>query len=483
VSPGGIIVSLVRPDRSRTDEVLIRVDGSHSELEGKVLLCRVDRIGRGYLHYRAPIHGRIRAIVSVQTVHGTEKYRLLLKSGSDPIPITYNDDRTRSFDSRKFIEQYEKQKTDGTLAALQDFNRQREIDQNERKLQAAAENVNKACSTQLQFKIDWDSVGDDFLKKSSIGGICADAIGAMRRLCAYEPARVAFGEKVRELVCRLGTEMRFDLQEGRMSLTLPARPKNLRDRIRSYLLEKAPLVPGGTLKARIELDKVRICTDGKSHYVGQVPHESEIVQVVFGDDKKLYRVRKGGHFVSAGWFFEPREYEPKNSSNFRGLDLRHYSHFSVDLEKNTCRLTCGNRKIDLRPLDRRSVEELMARTEIHPPIKRRKPYALTRDRKGNYYFIDVTDEPDARDFQLFRGPKGNLKQLKMVNVVLDSKGDVFATKSGSLRLVIEKEHSFWVQKEKTQPLLNLPIHENYRVIYSELGVYLGVRLGTPCDEL
>jgi len=117
------------------------------------------------------------------------------------------------------------------------------------------------------------------------------------------------------------------------------------------------------------------------------------------------------------------------------------------------------------------------------PPDRRKPYALARDRKGIYYFVDRSDKPDARDFRLYRGPKGNLKQLQMTNIVLDSKGDIFSTKSGDLRLVLEKENSFWVKGRKSQPLINIPVNDNLRMIYNELGVYIGVRLGTPCDDL
>jgi hypothetical protein len=31
--------------------------------------------------------------------------------------------------------------------------------------------------------------------------------------------------------------------------------------------------------------------------------------------------------------------------------------------------------------------------------------------------------------------------------------------------------------------LNLPLEENRIMIYTDLGVYTGQRLGTPCDDL
>jgi hypothetical protein len=87
------------------------------------------------------------------------------------------------------------------------------------------------------------------------------------------------------------------------------------------------------------------------------------------------------------------------------------------------------------------------------------------------------------EFRLYSGPRGSMKPLKMVNVVSDSEGDIFSTKSGELRLVLDKKESAWVQKGKRQPLKSLPVEDNVALIYADLGVYTGQPLGTPCDLL
>ncbi len=87
------------------------------------------------------------------------------------------------------------------------------------------------------------------------------------------------------------------------------------------------------------------------------------------------------------------------------------------------------------------------------------------------------------EFRLYSGPRGSMKPLKMVNVVSDSEGDIFSTKSGELRLVLDKKESAWVQKGKRQQLKSLPVEDNVALIYSDLGVYVGQPLGTPCDLL
>ena len=71
----------------------------------------------------------------------------------------------------------------------------------------------------------------------------------------------------------------------------------------------------------------------------------------------------------------------------------------------------------------------------------------------------------------------------MTNIVSDSQGDIFTTRSGELRLVLDKQRSVWVERKKELELIQLPIQDNHVLIYQDLGVYEGQRLGTPCDDL
>ena len=71
----------------------------------------------------------------------------------------------------------------------------------------------------------------------------------------------------------------------------------------------------------------------------------------------------------------------------------------------------------------------------------------------------------------------------MTNVVSDSEGDIFSTKTGSLRLILNKNESTWIEGKKQRKLVLVPVEDNARMIYTELGVYTGERLGTPCDDL
>ena len=82
-----------------------------------------------------------------------------------------------------------------------------------------------------------------------------------------------------------------------------------------------------------------------------------------------------------------------------------------------------------------------------------------------------------------RNQGATLKLLKMTNVVSDSQGDIFTTKKGELRLVLDRKKPSWFTGKAETELISLPLEENRIMIYTDLGVYAGQRLGTPCDDL
>jgi hypothetical protein len=84
---------------------------------------------------------------------------------------------------------------------------------------------------------------------------------------------------------------------------------------------------------------------------------------------------------------------------------------------------------------------------------------------------------------VFRGQKGAVKPQKMVNIVSDSEGEIFITNAGKLRFVLNKSEKTWVEGKRETKLIDLPIEDNHVLIYTDLGVYAGQPLGTPCDDL
>jgi hypothetical protein len=117
----------------------------------------------------------------------------------------------------------------------------------------------------------------------------------------------------------------------------------------------------------------------------------------------------------------------------------------------------------------------------------RRPYLLGRDDSGVYYYVDViAKQYGGKGFRVFVGKKGAMKELPLTDVASDSAGDVFATKSGDLRLVGGARTGgdtkvTWIKGEKRTELVWLDLDVNSRLIFRDLGIYKFT--GTICDNI
>jgi hypothetical protein len=215
--------------------------------------------------------------------------------------------------------------------------------------------------------------------------------------------------------------------------------------------------------------------DGKGHLLLLPASRAELNDLIrFGDAAALHELpiigSRGGDGVDQWIFWEPRALEPSTTL--------------VERNAQGVRITCDERSAPLLPVSSERQAQLLAKAALLPRKWDRQPHALARDERGIYYFVDrLRAEGPGRDFRVFVGPKGGLKPLKMTNVVADSEGDIFITRRGELRLVLDRSEAVWVSGKRRTQLKALPLLENRRLIYNELGPYAAVPLGTPCDVL
>ena len=108
----------------------------------------------------------------------------------------------------------------------------------------------------------------------------------------------------------------------------------------------------------------------------------------------------------------------------------------------------------------------------------RRPYLLARDDRGVYYYVDVLRPVyGGGGHRVYVGKKGAMKQMALTDVTSDSAGDIFATKTGDLRLVKtiadgkDKPTAQWIRGEKKSDLIYLDIYMNQPVIFRDLGLY------------
>ncbi|HEX8825645.1 MAG TPA: hypothetical protein VF794_37395, partial [Archangium sp.] len=153
--------------------------------------------------------------------------------------------------------------------------------------------------------------------------------------------------------------------------------------------------------------------------------------------------------------------------------------------KKTCAVRCGERTIPFTLVESEQAQEMVRKATFEPNPQKYVPYALLRDQQGRYYLVERGFLPaEERNFRVSIGPKGSLQPQKMTDIVSDSEGEIFSTKKGELRLVLDKAApSTWIENnQKKLELRAVPVSENLPLIYNELGVYTGARLGTPCDD-
>ncbi|MCU0696365.1 MAG: hypothetical protein MUC96_07545 [Myxococcaceae bacterium] len=226
-----------------------------------------------------------------------------------------------------------------------------------------------------------------------------------------------------------------------------------------------------------------VLTDGKGHYVVYNAKEPLSGPTFYGDGKtfNLLRVIGGGASGTESWdmsLWDPRVVGLKQS----------YASMSMKDEGKTFELTCGETTGKLTRLGKDEATKLVDAAAFRGSKWTRQPTLLYRDDTGSYYLIDrlrTDDDNDRRDWRVFVGPRGKMKLAALKDVVDDDQGQIFATKDGSLRLVTKTGETKWI-KGKAETVLtevDLGSFRNARMVYVDLGPYVGQKLGTPCDDL
>lgn len=233
------------------------------------------------------------------------------------------------------------------------------------------------------------------------------------------------------------------------------------------------------------LDSLRLLTDGQGHYVAYDPERPYGEHLFYGDGKTFARLSAsgGGRNGTESWnvtLWDPRAL---------GTSMQ---HASIDMQDSGKRysVTCAKRTTPLVPVAPEQAMKLLASATFTEPTWTRLPERLLRDDTGTYYFVDrfrAKERNDRRDFRVFVGQRGNMKQLPLKDIVDDSEGMIFATKTGNLRLITRngQAESTWVRGQKSTSLTEIDLGraDTGRLVYLDLGPYTGQRLGTPCDDL
>jgi hypothetical protein len=202
--------------------------------------------------------------------------------------------------------------------------------------------------------------------------------------------------------------------------------------------------------------------------------------VFFGDGKSMYQQRIVGSGSNPTGSNGP-EYEWNVwSPRVRDMQTASMTSTASDLTLSCAQDRKKERK--LVPLRADEAKLFFAKATFYPPLWTRRSHFLARDDDGTYYFVDqLADEFGGKDYRVFVGQKGAMKELPMTNVVEDSGGQIYATKGGQLKIIANaNSDASWMKGGKKVPLTVLETSDNRYLIYRELGIYGS--LGAVCDD-
>jgi len=497
-SPRGEVVTLVLLKPIADGNAIIQVTGTRSPIEGLALPYKRSNSGSTD-SFTTQWRGRAFSFVQQHMRH-REHWELYVPGDlRNSHPLSMDEAATKAANAQAIVSLHEKQKADGSLARFATFQRKDEQAEQDKALAEAVAEADKACGTKLRAQIAWASITDDVIKTYSVNSFCSTPLTSLATLCKRSPVAATYvRDKIKELSCSWGGPHKLALSGSKLELSVDPEKSN-QDEYTTQTLEALEVAtplpkaageppPWGdakTLGQRITLSQAGVCTDGKGHYVFHVPGTGSWPQLFYGDGKRMTRVQLA-ETLGGATFFEPRFFDANSNPNFRGADIRLHSSVEFDAGKGSCVVRGGTQGTELRVLPSNHAQELLATAALAPSPALRVPHALARDEHGNYYYVDKGSTPaTAGSFRLYMGPKGNMKLQKMTNVVSDSQGEIFSTKTGDLRLIVGPggTQSTWVKGAARTSLLAVPVQENLRMIWTELGVYAGEKRSNPCDDL
>jgi hypothetical protein len=229
--------------------------------------------------------------------------------------------------------------------------------------------------------------------------------------------------------------------------------------------------------------KLLVLEDGKQHYLAYMRVPDLLKSTWFyGDGKTFHQLvvsstRPNVNVARATWMFDDPRYR-----NSPALML-------TDFDAGEFVVTCGKRKTSLKPVAASDAAKLVANAALEEPVRPRYVTYFGRDTEDTtYYLVDrpwtPTEVPDSRDYRLFIGKRGAMHQVAIKDQAVDSAGVLVITTLGKLRYTQKTQTLEWLPAAgKPREIAQIASGADSDLLYNQLGVYTGVRFGTPCDDL
>jgi hypothetical protein len=201
--------------------------------------------------------------------------------------------------------------------------------------------------------------------------------------------------------------------------------------------------------------------------------------IFYGDAKTLYQQKVIRFATGSKGGYEMSLVAPRAKDMLSGGFLV----LSSDGNSIACRpaKVQGGKRV-LSELSTDETKTLLSKAKFMPPMPNRIPHFFGRDDDANYYYVDrLPSEAGGKGFRVFVGQTGAMKQQALTNMASDSMGEIYATKTGKLKVTAGKDpKAFWIKGNKKLELTVVPPLDNRYLVYRELGIYGS--LGTVCDD-
>lgn len=456
----GITLKMVflEPSQGQQPEALVQFIGATFPTAGKVMLA-VDRGSMVNQNWKIAYDGDERHLVSIQLQEsgpnkGELVVRLRMPRSGATSRMQLDDEASKAFDSGAFIATHLRHKSEGSLDALAKIDREFHEEKHTKWMEIRRKDVKAKCGQDIPYELDFASISDDEL---SGGEICSVSLSAVAYACKRDAqTRAELVQKISKIRCSYGEKNDVHVtSDGTLQVDFTYRENMNRNILYAKLGE---LLDFGQV----------VLEDDKKRIVIFNPDESfSNSKVLLGNEKVVHRLR-AAYRTLATW-------DPHGKSGVADFSRNAKGWF----------VQCRKKKIDFHPVSKQRRASILKNAERKAPRWKREEFSLARDNRGIYYYVDKLGPAyGGKNFRVFKGPRGQLTETQLVDIVDDSDGMIFATKRGKLRLVIgsdRMQEALWIEGKTRHRLVVLPLMENTELIYTGLGIYDSEIMGTICE--
>ncbi len=436
---------------------LLRFKGAPHEIAGKVLLVK-GTVVNGTYRWSLRFHGKEKKFLWTVRIPNADVHskqvRLQLPRSGDVAELKYDPLRSQEIDAQEIIALHQELSKDGTLARIAAIDRDFYIKKIGEHVALTNELMETNCGRQLPVVIDFNSVFETkFFEKQRCSGIARKAAS----ICLRDAdSKRIFNERVKKIECGYGSRNEIVVTAaGVMQIQLDPSTQYFSG---AYDAMKSSLHLTRTV-GRSDTGQIIVADPDDSHG-----------EIFIGDGKVM-----NSQATAAG----------------TRLVWTPSGHILLRKEEGKIVVDCAHGPpVIFHSLSDQRRLEILNSARFDEPIWQREAYALARDDRGTYYYVDkVQQKWGGKNFRVFIGPRGQAKATTLIDIVDDSNGMIFATKSGNLRLMLKSKadsglrivDAGWIVGKKRRDLVVLPLRENKLLIYKELGAYDGEDFGTLCE--